>query len=85
MILIRLLGSCKKIIGCSSLAYEKHPTSINEIVSYLDKSASANGTDFSPDNILVVVNGVDSSILDANESLVQDGDIVTVVPIIHGG
>jgi molybdopterin converting factor small subunit len=32
-----------------------------------------------------VVNGVDSSLLDANESLVGDGDIVTVIPIIHGG
>jgi molybdopterin converting factor small subunit len=65
--------------------YEKYPTSINEIVSFLDKSASGHGATFSPDNILVVVNGVDSSILDASESLVQDGDIVTVVPIIHGG
>ena len=65
--------------------YEKHPTSINEIVSFLDNSASGYGTAFSPDNVLVVVNGVDSSILDANDALVQDGDIVTVVPIIHGG
>ncbi|MFZ0204331.1 MAG: MoaD/ThiS family protein [Nitrososphaeraceae archaeon] len=85
MILIRLLGRYKKAMGCSSLKYRKHPASINEIVSYLDGSVSGYNTFFKRDNFLIVVNGVDSSLLDANESLVRDGDIVTVIPIIHGG
>lgn len=85
MILIRLLGRYKKAMGCSSLKYKKHPASINEIVSYLDGSVSGYNTFFKRDNFLIVVNGVDSSLLDTNESLVRDGDIVTVIPIIHGG
>lgn len=85
MILIRLLGNCKKVIGCSSLLYEKQSASINEIVSFLEKSALGSKANFSQDNHLLVVNGVDSSLLDTNESLVQDGDTVTVVPIVHGG
>jgi molybdopterin converting factor small subunit len=85
LILIRLLGRYKKVMGCSSLKYKKHPASINEIVSFLDGSASGYNTVFKRDNFLIVVNGIDSSLLDANESLVRDGDIVTVIPIIHGG
>jgi hypothetical protein len=72
-------------MGCSSLEYNKSPASINEIVSFLDKSADGDRTPFDHDNILVVVNGVHSSLLDVNESLVRDGDIVTVAPLIHGG
>ena len=67
------------------MKYKKHPASINEIVSYLDGSVSGYNTFFKRDNFLIVVNGVDSSLLDANESFVRDGDIVTVIPIIHGG
>ena len=85
LILIRLLGNCKKVMGFSSLLLEKQSASINEIVSFLEKSALESKANFSIDNHLLVVNGVDSSLLDTNESLIQNGDTVTVVPIVHGG
>jgi molybdopterin converting factor small subunit len=85
LILITLLGNCKKVMGYSSLLLEKQSASINEIVSFLEKTASESKANFSIDNHLLVVNGIDSSLLDTNESLVQNGDTVTVVPIIHGG
>jgi len=82
---IRLLGSYKKAMGCSSLELKKRSASINEIVSFLGRYVSRYDSDFRRDNFLIVVNGIDSSLLDTNESLVKDGDIVTVIPIIHGG
>jgi molybdopterin converting factor small subunit len=85
LILIRLLGNCKKVMGLSSLHLEQQSASINEIVSFLERSALESKANFSIDNHLLVVNGVDSSLLDTNESLVQNGDTVTVVPIVHGG
>jgi molybdopterin converting factor small subunit len=85
LILIRLLGNCKKVMGLSSLHLEKQSASINEIVSFLERSALESKANFSIDNHLLVVNGVDSSLLDTNELLVQNGDTVTVVPIVHGG
>jgi molybdopterin converting factor small subunit len=85
LILITLLGNCKKVMGYSSLLLEKQSASINEIVSFLEKTALESKANFSMDNHLLVVNGIDSSLLDTNESLVQNGDTVTVVPIIHGG
>ena len=72
-------------MGFSSILLEKQSASINEIISFLEKSALESKANFNLDNHLLVVNGVDSSLLDTNESLVQNGDTVTVVPIVHGG
>lgn len=72
-------------MGFSSILLEKQSASINEIISFLEKSALESKANFSKDNHLLVVNGVDSSLLDTNESLVQNGDTVTVVSIVHGG
>ena len=67
------------------MVYEKHPASINEIVSFMNRVSLSPETKLKRDNILMVVNGVDSSVLNADELLVQDGDVVTVVPVVHGG
>jgi molybdopterin converting factor small subunit len=82
LITINFLGNCKKIMGCSSLKYEKHPASINDIVSFVSRAASSSEA---RNDFLIVINGIDSSVLNAEEQLLQDGDLVTVVPVIHGG
>jgi hypothetical protein len=51
----------------------------------MNRVALSPETKLKRDNILMVVNGVDSSVLNADELLVQDGDVVTVVPVVHGG
>ncbi|MDQ3840187.1 MAG: MoaD/ThiS family protein [Thermoproteota archaeon] len=85
MISIHFLGNFKKRTGCSSLEYDKYPASINDIISFVNRSASNAGVDLRQDNLLMAVNGVDSSVLNADEKLLQDGDLVTIVPVVHGG
>jgi len=85
LITIKLLGGAKKAIGSSSLVYEKPTASIAEIVSFLQRNATTSYENLKCDNILVVINGVESSALSGNETLVEQGDIVTIVPIVHGG
>jgi molybdopterin converting factor small subunit len=72
-------------MGCSSLKYEKYPASINDIVSFVNRAASSPEASVMRDDFLIVINGVDSSVLNAEEQLLQDGDLVTIVPVIHGG
>lgn len=36
-------------------------------------------------NTLILVNGVEVSALDGEETQLKDGDIVTLIPISHGG
>jgi molybdopterin converting factor small subunit len=72
-------------MGCSSLKYKKHPASINDIVSFVNRAASSPEVSVMRDDFLIVINGVDSSVLNSEEQLLQDGDLVTVVPVVHGG
>jgi sulfur carrier protein ThiS len=39
----------------------------------------------SPHNILVAVNGVESSSLGGNDTVIESGDTVTIVTVVHGG
>jgi molybdopterin converting factor small subunit len=36
-------------------------------------------------NVLMLVNGKDTSILDGLETVLQDGDELVIVPVVHGG
>jgi hypothetical protein len=85
LITINLLGGAKKAVGSPLLVYEKPTASIAEIVSFLQHNARTSHDSLKLDNILVVVNGVESSALPGNKMLVEQGDIVTIVPIVHGG
>jgi molybdopterin converting factor small subunit len=67
------------------MVYENHPASINEIVSFIKRVSLSTGVSQRRDNFLVVINGIDSSVLNADELLIQDGDEVTVLPLVHGG
>lgn len=41
--------------------------------------------DLDTKNILVAVNGVDSSALQGRDTMLRTGDVVSIIPIIHGG
>jgi len=36
-------------------------------------------------NLLIIVNGKEMSVLDRFETIIEDGDEVVFVPIVHGG
>jgi len=36
-------------------------------------------------NILILVNGIEISALEGRNTIIKDGDIITLLPIIHGG
>ena len=92
MITINLLGGARKAIGKSSIVLEKHSTSIQEILKFLKENAVA--TPNSPEglkttldynNILITINGVESTILGGTDTSIRSGDVVTIVTVVHGG
>ena len=84
MIIINLLGSAKKIIGESTINLEKDSTNLKELLEFL-KSKSNKSTSLDTENILIAINGVESSSLCGNDTVIRCGDIVTVVTVVHGG
>ena len=84
MIDIKLLGGIKKAVGTSTLVLDKHAASISEILALL-KDNLRESKNFDADNIMVTINGADSSVLPQDKNVVKTGDTVTIVTIVHGG
>jgi sulfur-carrier protein len=84
LINIKLLGGIKKTAGRSSLVFNKQIASISEVLTFLkDNVNDPNILD--TDNVLVTINGADSSMLSKDENILKTGDSVTIVTIVHGG
>jgi sulfur-carrier protein len=84
MITINILGGAKKIVGRSSLEFNRSNASISEILAFLQENA-AEPKILSVNNILIAVNGVESSALSGNETVAKTGDVITIVSVVHGG
>lgn len=84
MISVKLLGGAKRFIGKDHLSIEKESAKLKDIVEIL-RSMSSNKEIFNSNNMLIVVNGVESSMLGGLDAQVKDGDVVSIVPVVHGG
>jgi tRNA threonylcarbamoyladenosine modification (KEOPS) complex Cgi121 subunit/molybdopterin converting factor small subunit len=84
MITIRLFGGAKKAVGKPALDLDRPSATVTEILEYLKGIASDQGL-LRPDNLIVAVNGVDSSALQGMQTLAMRGDTVTIVTVVHGG
>ena len=84
LIHIKLLGGIRKAVGRSTLVLDKRVASISEILKFL-KDNVKESKNFDADNIIVTINGTDSSMLSRDKNIVKTGDKVTIVTIVHGG
>ena len=85
MITIKLLGGAKKALSTDKLEFEKNNSTISELLDFLQTQIPKNMHVLDIKNILVAVNGIDSSTLDGFKTKIKDGDTVSVIPVIHGG
>lgn len=84
MIKVNLLGGAKKIVGKSCIEIHTDSTNIKKILSNLT-DLSEDSKKILNNNVIIAINGVDSSVLNGQETEVKSGDIVTIVTIVHGG
>jgi molybdopterin converting factor small subunit len=84
MITVRLLGGAKKALGKSSTVILQPRLSISQVISLL-RNEVTDASLLNRINLLVAVNGVESSSLDGDDTIVRSGDVVTIVSVVHGG
>ncbi len=84
MITINLLGGAKKIVGSSTIVFDKSIASISEILVFLQQHA-IDSKILDEKNILIAVNGIESSALSGNNTVAKTGDVITIVSVVHGG
>jgi len=82
---VKLLGGAKKSFSTDKIVLEKNISTINELISHLMQIKPKDTLEFDTNNLLIAVNGVDSSALQGYDTKLNGNDEISIVPIIHGG
>ena len=82
MITVRLLGGAGKALGSGTIEIDSDATTVGDILGMLESRTSGA---FGASNVLVAVNGADSSAAGGPDAKVRAGDDVAVIPVVHGG
>jgi len=85
MITVNFIGGARKSFQTDSIEITQNIDTISEMISHLISKKPENTPDFDGKNLLIAVNGVDSSALAGNNTHLNSGDVVNIIPIIHGG
>ena len=85
MITVKLLGGAKKSFSTDKIVLEKRTNTINELITHLIEIKPKDTLEFDTKNLLIAVNGVDSSALKGYDTKLSDNDEISIIPIIHGG
>jgi len=85
MIAVKLVGGAKKSFDSDQFQIEKSDISVNELLVHLLKIKPSNTSELDIENILIAINGSDSSAMNGKDTIISDGDVVSIIPVIHGG
>ena len=77
MITIKLIGGATKSFNSDKLEIDKSDISIHELLELLLKTKPDNTSNLDVENILIAINGSDSSAMNGKDTIVTDGDIVS--------
>ena len=82
---MKLLGGAKKSFSTDKIVLEKRVDTINELITHLIEIKPKDTLEFDTNNLLIAVNGVDSSALQGYDTKLNSNDEISIIPIIHGG
>jgi len=85
MITVKFLGGAKKSFLVDSLTIDENDITIQHLLDFLVKKKPKNSINLDVNNLLIAVNGIDSSAIDGLFTKLKNNDVVSIIPIIHGG
>ncbi len=85
MITVNFTGGARKSFQTNSLKITQDESTISELITHLISLKPNNTPNFDGKNLLIAVNGIDSSALDGINTKLKSDDVVNIIPIIHGG
>ena len=85
MITVKLVGGAKKSFLTEQLHIDKSNISIQELLDLLLELKPLDTPDLDIENILIAINGTDSSAMEGKSTKIKNNDLVSIIPVIHGG
>ena len=85
MITVKLVGGAKKSFSTEKLEINKSDITIQTLLDLLLDLKPSDTPDLDTANILIAINGVDSSAMEGKSTKINDNDLVSIIPVIHGG
>ena len=85
MITVNFTGGAKKWFNLAQITIEKNDLNIQQLLNHLIEIKPKDTINFDTKNLLIAVNGIDSSALHGFETKLKSNDFVNIIPVIHGG
>jgi len=85
MVAIKFVGGARKSFSTDQLEMEVDNITIEKLLELLEQLKPKNTPSLDIKNILVAVNGADSSVMNGRMTMIKNSDSVSIIPIIHGG
>lgn len=85
MITVKFLGGAKKSFSTDQIDIEKNDLTLQQLLDFLIKNKPKNDNKLDVNNLLIAINGIDSSAIDGPLTNLKNGDVISIIPIIHGG
>ncbi len=85
MITVKFVGGAKRSFSTEQLQIDKSDISIQELIVFLLEFKPVDTPDLDIENILIAINGTDSSAMEGKSTKIKNNDLVSIIPVIHGG
>ena len=85
MFTVKFLGGAKKSFLEEKIDIDKSDVSVGELLDLLLELKPSTTSELDTNNLLIAINGVDCSALEGRKSMIKENDIVSIIPVIHGG
>ena len=85
MVTIKLVGGAKKSFSTDQLEIEIDEITIEKLLELLLAIKPENTPALDTKNVLIAINGADSSTRDGKLTRIKNKDLISIIPVIHGG
>lgn len=85
MVLVKFVGGAKKSFEKDQLQLDADDITLEKLLELVQDLKPKDTPNIDVNNILVAINGADSSAREGKMTIIKKDDVISIIPVIHGG
>lgn len=85
MVIVKFVGGAKKSFDKDQLELDADNITLEKLLELVQDLKPENTPSLDVNNILVAINGADSSAREGKLTIIKNDDLISIIPVIHGG